>query len=1098
MPASEGLAQVVAACEDNCTGYGEAFPGEACCRAFDVRFDGTELVCRMYSEYYLTASTALPDLVQPPTVPPTSDPTLSPITSSTISPTASPEAGCRVCYTRDDSDECATIAPTAAPTLEGAGIERARRVGAHGASGPIEEAVKPRDRRDIPKVVDYSQYELPDQADYRTRRQLVIPIKFSDQDDVTSIEDLKTIFNSRGGGKVGSDTVTGIRTEFLSPAGSVRDFWLENSYHKADTISTVIPEWVPLSEGAAFYGGGDAGKGDVGGNRICFGMAEGLAYVRKNYPNLRWADFVHHTVDTVGNRAAESDFIHEVLFIQSGYPAEFGSDGADRIWSHKYVYGTNNCGTVRVNSDLSVVNSGATGQKFTDWIKSELGTNPATGNLIQIKGYLITNGCFGDGGSFFSNGCELPRLGVIAHEMGHGSLFGLSIKDYYEVAHVSRVNMWPSHCSSTGSVGNGIGTFGLMGDSWGMCGDQFWPPQLSSWSKVQLGWINPITPPANGAAARYALYPSEQCPDVIEISRNFPADERLFVENKAAVGVDSTTDRSGIAVIHVDNAAGNSNQKPAWTATGDHQHYRVRVEQTDGSDELECGINKGSGSDLLGGVGSTIGDYTTDARFSTAKYSDSPIPISTHNVITSAGVESQSGEFGSGSVVTVDITTSDNGGVPITTFTDGYSTTCVAGQYSDRTGTCKSCPIGKYNPQGASATSVACNSACQVCPDGKYSDAPGASVCIACPAGKYDAIVHYPNNMASCWDCATRATDWGGNAGLDPISHETDTYCSSGSYSNTHREWESLILKNSGECETPTYWGLTAEEWIIAIVCTVLSVMLLGVGIPKLRHKIKERKAKIAHEEEHGKLPKNAKPMWLTKKQKAVAAVLRLFHAEKETEPDKAEKDKDGVAQKGAAAVAPGVGPRKAGGKQDGDDDSATAVTEPAGTPSAPTAAGTAAGTKRRPGHARPGHARPGHSKPTQQGRSSKGAVLLSTAHDDGANDPDGLSSRDRTKLADAKAAGMIGEDHALFKHELQQEAANRRRKAKNARQTSAAGAKATQAKKPPKPRPRPRRPPAAQRIDPDHPEAAVPQSPRRQEYVSRASGEYDVAGGFD
>ena len=517
----------MASCEDNCTGYGEAFPGEACCRAFDVQFDGTELVCRMFSEY----STALPGLVPPPTVSPTTSATLSPITSLTISPTASPEPGCRVCYTRDESDECATIAPTAAPTLGVAGIQRARRVGAHGASDPIEEAVNPRDRREF---VNYSLYGLTDQADYRVRRQLVIPIQFSDQDDddVTSIEDLKNIFNSRGGGKVGPDTVTGIKTDIVSPAGSVRDFWLENSYHKADTISTVIPVWVPLSQGAAFYGGGDDGRGDVGTQRICFGMAEGLAYVRKNYPNMRWADFTHDTFDTRGEHTRQSDWIHEVLFIQSGYPAEHRSAGT--IWSHKHVFYGKNCEKVRVNSDLSVVNTGTTGEKFTDWIKTGLGNNPATGLPIEIKGYLITNGCFGDGGSFFSNGCEIPRLGVIAHEMGHGSLFGTPIKDYYEVAREASNGMWPEHCGSTGEVGNGIGTFGLMGDSWGMCGDQFWPPQLSSWSKVQLGWIVPIVPPTNGIAARFALYPSEQCPDVIKISRNFPSNgkEKLFVESR--------------------------------------------------------------------------------------------------------------------------------------------------------------------------------------------------------------------------------------------------------------------------------------------------------------------------------------------------------------------------------------------------------------------------------------------------------------------------------------------------------------------------------------------------------------------------------------
>ena len=905
---SEGLAMFVASCEDNCTAYGETFPGEACCKAFDVQFDGVEFVCRMYSEYYLTASTVSP--VQAPTGSPTASvcpggqvdmafcstyapvdcsasteitsfcpamctacPTLAPVTPTpslapslapspaTFVPSAAPtscagatdaaicttllaaldcttadvsavchascgcsglrtrlrlrrgaareqqpphrrqaETGCRVCHTRDDDDECATLAPTAAPTREGADIGRVRRDGDPGVEGEGPSSIKEartRDRRST--IVDYSDYGLSGEADYRMRRQLVIPIQFSDQDTVTSIEDLKQIFNSRGGGTVGANTVTGIRTDKASPAGSVRDFWLENSYHKADTVSTVIPEWVPLSNGAAYYAGGDAGKGDVGLKRICFAMAEALAYVRKNYPDMNWADFVHETRDAGGVRdTAASDKIYEVLFMQSGYPAELGSDGADKIWSHQYTYSTSKCEDVYVNNDLSVVNTESGDTLFTEWIKTGLGLNPATGGLIQIKGYMITNGCYGDGGSTFSNGCEIPRLGVIAHEMGHGSLFGTPIKDYYEVAREASNGMWPEHCGSTGEVGNGIGTFGLMGDSWGMCGDQFWPPQLSSWSKVQLGWIVPIVPPTNGIAARFALYPSEQCPDVIKISRNFPSNgkEKLFVEHKATVGVDSTTARSGVAVIHVDDAITKSNQKPKWTDTTKHPHYYIRVEQADGSDELECGSDKGSGGDLLGAAFSKIGESPV-AKFSTASYSGKVEATSTYNVITAAAFVPQSGDFGSGNVATVDITTSDGDDTPATAFTDGYSATCIAGQYSDRAGACHSCPIGKYNPYRASETSVACNSACQVCPDGTYSDTAGAIECIACENGKYDDITYYPNNATSCKDCATREVDWG-YVGLDPISHETDQYCTSGSYTNAHRGWEPLVQKNGG------------------------------------------------------------------------------------------------------------------------------------------------------------------------------------------------------------------------------------------------------------------------------------------------------------
>ena len=46
-----------------------------------------------------------------------------------------------------------------------------------------------------------------------------------------------------------------------------------------------------------------------------------------------------------------------------------------------------------------------------------------------MTGYMVTNGCYGQG----DDGCYAPRLGVIAHEMGHSRLFGVNIKDLYEV-----------------------------------------------------------------------------------------------------------------------------------------------------------------------------------------------------------------------------------------------------------------------------------------------------------------------------------------------------------------------------------------------------------------------------------------------------------------------------------------------------------------------------------------------------------------------------------------------------------------------------------------------------------------------------------------
>lgn len=48
------------------TAYGEEyFRGSACCSAFDIRFDGAQLICQMYTEFYLSGLSAAPSTTAP-------------------------------------------------------------------------------------------------------------------------------------------------------------------------------------------------------------------------------------------------------------------------------------------------------------------------------------------------------------------------------------------------------------------------------------------------------------------------------------------------------------------------------------------------------------------------------------------------------------------------------------------------------------------------------------------------------------------------------------------------------------------------------------------------------------------------------------------------------------------------------------------------------------------------------------------------------------------------------------------------------------------------------------------------------------------------
>lgn len=48
-------------------------------------------------------------------------------------------------------------------------------------------------------------------------------------------------------------------------------------------------------------------------------------------------------------------------------------------------------------------------------------------------------------------------------------------------------------------AGEGIGSFGLMANSWGFDGEQYHPPLMSAWSKYKLGYVEPIIADASGS-----------------------------------------------------------------------------------------------------------------------------------------------------------------------------------------------------------------------------------------------------------------------------------------------------------------------------------------------------------------------------------------------------------------------------------------------------------------------------------------------------------------------------------------------------------------------------------------------------------------------
>lgn len=261
-------------------------------------------------------------------------------------------------------------------------------------------------------------------------------------------------------------------------------------------------------------------------------------------------------------------FVDSIAFVHSGYAAEtggtdaFGTPQSNRIWSHRWTIPT--------------------------WTSTE---------GIKVRDYHINPGLWG------TSGTAPGRIGVICHESGH--FFGLP--DLYD----------------TSGAGSGIGSFGLMANSWGFDNSQRYPPHFSAWSKIQLGWISPTVISASGV---YSVPQAQTSGAVIyKITEGYPAGEYLLIENRQPVGYDQKIPSGiggagGLAIWHIDeNKPANNDPgfpgQAGWPENG--RHYKVALLQADGAFGLERRQNRGDSGDLYrASFKDQIGPYTvpnTDA-----------------------------------------------------------------------------------------------------------------------------------------------------------------------------------------------------------------------------------------------------------------------------------------------------------------------------------------------------------------------------------------------------------------------------------------------------------------------------------------------------
>jgi M6 family metalloprotease-like protein len=285
--------------------------------------------------------------------------------------------------------------------------------------------------------------------------------------------------------------------------------------------------------------------------------------VRSLYPVLQ-------AIDALGTDFSKYDqdgdgVIDSLVLLHSGFAAElFGKDcytqraHEERIWSH------------------------AVGAFANDWTSFD--------NKYTLGGYMIASALRGICGD------DLARIGVMTHEFIHS----WGIPDLYD--------------TSRSRIGNGVGSFDIMSNPYGVNGQQTHPSNMGPWSKIESGWLEPIEITQDG---EYFIEASALSPNVYVIRDKFPEDEYILIENRQPIGWDEHLWDGGILIWHIDdNADGNGKRgypgQYRWPGNGNH--YRVAVSAADRNYDLEKGNNQGDKFDFwVAGSELTQGQFEFEA-----------------------------------------------------------------------------------------------------------------------------------------------------------------------------------------------------------------------------------------------------------------------------------------------------------------------------------------------------------------------------------------------------------------------------------------------------------------------------------------------------
>jgi len=345
--------------------------------------------------------------------------------------------------------------------------------------------------------------------------------------------------------------------------GDMKEWFRYNSLGKYD-VTFRVQDWAVAPKSQAAYSGGIQGRrGSLEMQEVFDWKLDQLGDDSEE-TGLFWKQF-----DSNGDKVLD-----HLLVLHSGVPAEVGGaeecagDSMKRIWSQATPYGGHADG----------------------WKSKTTSGDDEDDEQYRLGGYALVS-AIGLTGNICADPTPLFDIGMAAHELMHG----FDLLDLYDMDYEDP----DDGPIQTGGVGN----FDIMANTFGWNWNASIPGHLSTYSRMEAGWVDPIVIERNGY---YAALPAELSGSVYKIEAGFPPGEYLLIENRLPIMFDRDWPvPGGIVIYHVDEKMSQGNTHRGYPGKKDwpKDHYMVAVQQADGRYDLEKGVNLGDEDDFwVGGM----------------------------------------------------------------------------------------------------------------------------------------------------------------------------------------------------------------------------------------------------------------------------------------------------------------------------------------------------------------------------------------------------------------------------------------------------------------------------------------------------------------